>query len=410
MIKYYPLRVLLIFLVFTEVLFFIGPTKYTIGNSVVLAFYLIIVNLALFWGYSLGVKRFVPTTHKINDTAVHIFLIIGLISIIRTTINSWANHGLSFSFDTVVNSILNPGEAYHSEGDVYHGNFIDMTLLYPFRYTIIPLGLYYWKRLPIVYKGVVITGIMLQIIHGLGVGVRKQVLDVILIFFFTILAIKPHMIETPQGRRRIKLVVFFVVSIFLVYFIFSHASRYGYGLNEILLLSGEEPREIYTRHLPSWLVYSLQSITSYLCQGYYALAKGLEMGIKKIAMFGDSWVSIYYSKKFFGFDPTPMTYMASLEPLGIDMRVNWHTMYLWLANQYTFIGVPFIIFIIGYFFAQTWNDVVYGKNGYSVIMISFFIIMVFYMFANNQVFSDSAVSFWLWFIIYQLSRNKTATT
>ena len=45
----------------------------------------------------------------------------------------------------------------------------------------------------------------------------------------------------------------------------------------------------------------------------------------------------------------------------------------------------------------------------SVIVMSFFIVMVFYMFANNQVFSDSAVSFWIWFISYQLSKHKINT-
>lgn len=409
MIKYYPLRILLFFLVFTEVLFFIGPTKYSVDNSFGLVIYLVIVNLALYWGYSFGVRRFVPSYHKIKDTTLYVFLIIGLISIVRSIINSWANHGLSFSFDTIVNSILNPGEAYHSEGIVYHGNFIDMTLLYPFRYTIIPLGFYYWKRLPQLYKGVVLFGITLQVFHGLGVGVRKQIMDVILLLFFTVVAIKPQIIENVKSNFRIRLLSLVVIVSFLVYFVFSIASRYGYGWNEMLLLSGSEPRDIYSKYLPPWLVYSLQMITSYLCQGYYALAKGLEMGIKDIAMFGDSFVSIYYSKKFFGFDPTPLTYMASLESIGIDMRINWHTMYLWLANQYTFIGVPFVIFIIGYFFAQTWNDAVYGKNGYSMIVMSFFIVMVFYMFANNQVFSDSAVSFWIWFISYQLSKHKINT-
>lgn len=406
MVQKYPFRILFIFLVFTEVLFFIGPNKYYISNNWGLAIYLIIVNLALYFGYSLGVKKFVPSEHKINDTTIHVFLIIGFVSIIRTTINTWANHGLSFSIDTIVNGILNPGEAYSAKGDVYYGSFIDMTLLYPFKFTIIPLGLYFWKRLPKLYKGIVIIGVFLQIVQGLGVGVRKQVLDVLLIFFFSYIAIKPNIIENPQKRRWIRLASIGFIIVFLIYFTFSIASRYGYGWNEMLSLSGTAPRGVYIKYLPPWLVYALQVITSYLCQGYYALAEGLEMGIKEIAMFGDSWVSIYYSKKFFGYDPTPMTYMASLEAIGIDMRVNWHTMYLWLANQYTFIGVPIVIFIIGYFFAQVWNDAVYGKNGYSMIMISFFIVMVFYMFANNQVFSDSAISFWLWFIVYQMSRKK----
>lgn len=406
MVKNYPIRILMAFLVFTEVLFFVGPIYYEIGNNIGLIIYFLVVNLALYWGYSQGVKHFVPSNKRISDLAIKVILVIGLFSTIRSVSNSWANHGLSFSFAALLNSIANPGEAYHGSGENYYGSFFDMTLLTPFRLAVIPLGIYYWERLPKIYRWLVVLTILLQIILGLGVGVRKQLLDVVLISIFTFTAKNPSYIEDPIQRRKVRIIVIPVILVFLVYFTFSIASRYGYGWDELFTLKGEQTREFYLKHMPPWLAYSLRSITSYLCQGYYALAKGLEIGIKDIAMFGDSWVSIYYSKKLFGFDPTPMTYMASLEPLGIDMRVNWHTMYLWLANQYTFIGVPFIVYIIGYFFAQSWNDTVFGHNGFSVIVLSFFIVMVFYMFANNQVFSDSAISFWVWFIIYQVSRQK----
>ena len=98
--------------------------------------------------------------------------------------------------------------------------------------------------------------------------------------------------------------------------------------------------------------------------------------------------------------------MAALEPMGIDPSINWHTIYVWLANDVTFIGVPLIIFLIGYFFSKTWADCVYGNNDAAVSLFALFLIMTFYFYANNQVISFSFMPFVVCFAIYVFSRIK----
>ena len=152
-----------------------------------------------------------------------------------------------------------------------------------------------------------------------------------------------------------------------------------------------------------WLLVSLSSIMSYLCQGYYALSLALEMGILPIAIGGSSWFTIMLASRF-GEDPTTHTYMYALESMGIDMSMNWHTAYVWLANDFTFIGVPIFLFLVGRYFAIVWQDCINRRNDFAFIVMPMFVLMVFYLFANNQVFSSMFITFVIWFIIYLLSR------
>lgn len=403
----FPIKLILGFLVFTELFIWLGPNDYHIENSLVLLFYLLILNVALYWGYKFGLLKSRVSYFHLSDTWLHVLLIAGLIATFRYLIMVWNNHGISFTWENLIFGILNPGDAYLAESEHgYHGSFLDIIVLNPLRWAAIPLGVAFWKRLSNLYKGVLITTILLTLACSLGVGMRKGLFDLIIITFFVIISRNTSYITESTKKR--KLVIIGVVSIilFLYYFVFSIASRKG---DDLLLLSSgvvqNSTREFYDL-LPSWLVYSLSSIDDYLCQGYYALSRALEMGIRPIVPFGDSWVAMYYSNKFFGYDPLPDTYLAALETYGIDPRVNWHTMYLWLANQYTFIGVPFVIFWVGYCLATTWRSAVSCKNDLVYPLFSYFLIMCFYMYANNQVFSDAAISFWIWFFSYHLLKNK----
>ena len=210
--------------------------------------------------------------------------------------------------------------------------------------------------------------------------------------------------------KRFKIGVILVASIFIFYFIFSNLARYNLGLHEMASFNYKfETRPFYTDHCPTWLLVSLYNIDSYLCQGYYALSLGLSIGIISPTIMGMSWFTMVIANKF-GYDPMPGTYMTLLEPYGIDSKMNWHTIYLWLANDFTFIGVPFVIFFIGYFFAKTWCDCISKKNDYAIPLFSLFLIMVFYFYANNQVLSFSLIAFVFWFLVYMSSKQNRSKT
>ena len=197
----------------------------------------------------------------------------------------------------------------------------------------------------------------------------------------------------------------FFISIFILYFIFSNISRYGGdGFAALEMINNTNLKSWYINQLGTPISVALSFIESYLCQGYYALGLGLDHGIILPSIFGSNWFTIAFAKKF-GYDPTIYTYTYILQNQGIDMSINWHSLYLWLANDFTFIGVPLIVFFIGYFFAQTWCDCVRNRNVLAYPIMSLFVIMIFYAFANNQVFSFSFIPFVVWFSLYKLKSH-----
>ena len=405
-IEYLPLRFSLRFLIFTELLVWFGPIKYDIPNSPLLILYLLILNLSLYLGYRSGVRNFSPSKISLSIPLIQVVCVLGAFHVVLELIHMWTSHGLSISLSTIVNAIFNPGEAYHSSTMVNVESPALLTLLSPFGAAVLPLGIFYWKKIPKSFRALIAFVILVELVSWLGIGTRKGILDVFLIIVFLALAANHQCITNKRSYRKIKIAITLAVIVFVFYFVYSNVSRGGYELKDILYVDiNSDIRSFYTQYCPFWLCIVLVSITSYLCQGYYALGLGLDLGILPLAPLGMSWFTMLIASMF-GYDPMPSTYMAHLVEYGIDPKINWHTIYLWLANDVSFIGVPFLIYFIGKLFSITWCDTVAGKNYLAPITFSLMLIMVFYFFANNQVLSFSFIPFVLFLSIYLMTRIK----
>lgn len=402
-----PIKIFLPFLIFTEFLVWVGPIVYPIENNVLLLFYFAILNLALYWGYKSGMKRSSHSSCRVPNGWISTILIVGLLASIYTMIIKWQTKGIGFSLDSLINALINPGEAYMGEAnDVVEVSTLSL-LVSPIRWAAIPLGIYYWKKLNSFFKLIVISTMLVYIFTWLGIGTRKGIFDLMVFGFFLVCAQNKKLITNPSSYRKTKIICFTSLIIFLLYFVFSNLSRSGLeSFNDLTEIARFEYRDIYKDNLPEPLVIALGEISSYLCQGYYALSLGLSIGILPITIFGSSWATAQYISRFWGYNPTPDTYIASLEQnFGIDRYEHWHSIYLWLANDFSFIGVPIVIFIIGYLCAKIWNDCLYGRNPFAYPVFAFMILMIFYFFANNQVLSFSLEPFVGCVILYIISKH-----
>lgn len=403
---YLPLKVSLGFLLFSELLVFLGPVDFRIQNQGLLLVYLIIVNIAFYLGYKRGVKRFRPSAAPIRLQTIEFLIVFGLVLHYVRLVEMWQTHGLSFSLETLFFAIFRPADVYFSEALESSQASSLTAYLSPITWASIPFGIYKWKQLPVFFKTLVVLTILIEVFSWLGIGTRKGLFDVIIIILFVIaLRYKGFSSETKISKKYI-IAVILLSATFVFYFVFSNLARYDLGINELDSFNYKYgTRPFYDEYCPNWLLVSLYNIDSYLCQGYYALSIGLSIGIISPTILGMSWFTMVIANKF-GYDPMPGTYMTLLEQYGIDSKMNWHTIYLWLANDFTLIGVPIIIFFIGYFFAKTWCDGVHGKNDYAIPTFTLFLIMVFYFYANNQVLSFSLFAFLFWFIAYILTRKR----
>ena len=93
---------------------------------------------------------------------------------------------------------------------------------------------------------------------------------------------------------------------------------------------------------------------------------------------------------------------------GIDSGASWHTMYTWFANDVSFYLVPVWLFVIMFYFGYAWKDFVINRNPIAFLILMLFVLMIMFISANNQVFSqyDSLFAFFMYMIIWIHSREK----
>lgn len=404
----FPLKAVLIFLVFSELLIWIGPIDYDINNSGVLSFYLLIVNLAFALGYMLGVKKNSKVARQVPISYIKAFLIIGLFLTLYNLYWLWSRRGIDVSISNLIGALLNPGDAYYSEAETAVRETPFHLFTSPLKFAAIPLGVFTWKRLPKLYRIIVVITCLIEVVTWLGIGTRKGLFDLIIVGLFMVVAANLDFVTVESKYRKLKIITGVSIGVFLLYFAFSGITRTGAsGFSDSYLEATRFGiKAAYKDNMPIWLYYPVASIHSYLCQGYYALSKGLEEGFKSLTFMGQSWFTINFSTSHFGYNPLPDTYMQDLIRYDIDPWVNWHTIYLWLANAYSFIGVPFVIMLIGFLFARTWVDVVCGRNTFAVPIFCLFLIMSFYFYANNQVLSFQFLPFMFWLAIWLFFKIK----
>lgn len=407
-VLFFPLVSLLSFLVFTELFFFIGPQIYDVPSKTKLFLFLGIVNVALYLGYKKGVQKYRIKEEKrysisfVKKCMCFAFLLFPLRVISLWGINSFSPIAIFFHLKT---ALLNPALVYSSKLELISSPITYLTIiLSPLIYLSLSLCVTEFDRFNAKFKIGAVLLFVSEVVLSLGQGVRKGVLDVILILLFLSIAKFPHLLSIRNNKRYFFIVIVVILS-FLSYFIYSNMSRYGVDDMSLLLNEGSIYAAIKNeyRDLHPMLLVPICSFQGYLCQGYRALGYALDADFTFTYGLGSSWFGLNLMNRF-GLRLLPYTYVGQLEKIGIDPMINWHSIYTWLATDLTFWGVPIFIYFMGYYLATTWLDTIYRRNLYSSSVLVLFVIMTFYSFANNQVFSLSFIAFFVLFYLWKINR------
>ena len=89
---------------------------------------------------------------------------------------------------------------------------------------------------------------------------------------------------------------------------------------------------------------------------------------------------------------------------GWGMLTLWDSIYPWIASDVGFGGTLIVVFLIGYFFSMSWIHAIRDNSPLSIALVSYFVIMLFYFPANNQIMQDgeSCVGFLIIFCVSAL--------
>lgn len=414
-IKYFPIKILLFFLVFTELLYAFGPLIYKNSSSYTLYVFFFIVNISLYLGYKSGIKYYIerPKSKKRRIKYLQLLKILiwfSFFMIFVRMIALWDIKNLSpiAIISHLINSITAPGDVYESKLSIQSGVAAYFSILMsPLTFMTIPIAIYNRNKLSKFYQLFLSLLCVLELSIWVGQGVRKGIIDLFLIICFMMLATKPWIIINLKKYKSIMIFAIIFVFIFVYYFLYSNLHRYGLNNPEDLVLKSTifEIKDFYKNQVSALLLMIICSIESYLCQGYDALSYALDSDFTYSYGLGSSWFGLNLSNRL-GLDIASHTYVFQLEKThGIDPMINWHSIYTWLASDFTFIGVPVFVFFVGYLLATTWLDTLLERSFYAPAIFMLFVIMTFYFFANNQIFSLQFIAFFAIFILWLNDRG-----
>ena len=126
-------------------------------------------------------------------------------------------------------------------------------------------------------------------------------------------------------------------------------------------------------------------LSTYIVQGYYGFSLALSKDFTTTFGVGNS---PFLSRQFewlTGIDIHTRTYQYKINNYWGETE-QWHSFYSHMANDFHFLGVAVVLFVIGFLMAITWKAIVKYHNYYALLLLPLYFVMFVFMPANNQVF------------------------
>lgn len=423
-----PMVAVQVYLALTVVLYVFGPWKWRDPNMLATVLILLLIQAALWVGFNTG-KIARPQDlgggFRFSKKILNAIVLFGFFVTLLQCLRTLGTIDLTAISQSVSRGLANAAAQY-SESKVAGARFGGSALTYffvlaaPLSWMALPLSLYHFDRLSIPLKIVAVLNILLEISRWLAIGTNKGVFDV----FFTIAAVlvlrhlgKGTRASSAVKSRRAKIGIIVCIAFMAVAALWVFSNNVGSRINghweNYEITNGNTPIDPDAPLMllcPEALRPTLVLASSYLTQGYYAFSLARLVEWVPLLGAGNSMFLMENIQELTGTDLFSQTYQARLEQFDWDPLVNWHSFYVWIANDVGPVGVVVVLFLIGYFFYQVSFDAIERKDDLAVVLFCLFAIMFFYLPANNQVLSypSTFMAFWVLFIVWKHRRMRSA--
>jgi hypothetical protein len=405
LLRYLPLLGYLGFISVTWIIYFIGPVRFVDFNILLLLQFKIPLIFLTCIGFMLGVKGrlLVYTNRSSLDYFKRIYLPIVYLAAIVLAVK-W----LILLSSNVLSGWQSFGDAYHSVYEDYERGSAQLSFSYIFE--IIQIAFISFSALiciassfeprPIFLKRIMFFVIFSFVaIPLLENGKMKYVGD-FFIFYFAML-----MVAVGQRKLRISLKmslkVILAISLFIAVLAAILSSRYSVG-NVDLANVADKIHPLMNWRDDSILIYIFGDIVGfgigmlsvYLTNGMYGLSICLSMPFEWTYMFGSSYSLGRIVEYLVGQDISIVesAYPMRAEAFGWGMD-KWHTVYAWIASDYTFPGALIVAFLVAFFYGRVWLRVLQNSNPAAPIMFILLTLGMVFSLANNQLLHSLAGCF-----------------
>lgn len=264
------------------------------------------------------------------------------------------------------------------------------------------LGILYYKRMNLLYKVLFYITLAVNIVYNFLAGEMIRwgiyIFRLIPFLLLTMYTIKhstkektaQEMKRVRQNKRMLRVVVILVI-VFLLFFSFMQESRSDYmGYEELSYGERTEIAAFIEEERP-WPILNdiIYPMDFYITHGYCAMAYAMELPPKFTFGIGHSRDLVRYLLNYTGINLTRDIYPQRLEDAyGWDNGMFWPSAFTWFASDWTFWGIPVLMFLFGMFLCNVWCAALFEKSITAITLFSWLWVGIFFISANNQLFQS----------------------
>lgn len=420
-----PLNIFISYIIITMLISFFGPMEYFDYSKVSVAIYMTFFLIVFTLGYKFSFKFKIRDYQSSYENITNIIKYCILFSIFSVGVEFFSlliQGKISLQLGTISKNYFNAYSNYtRNSGQSYNLSQILFFISGVPKLITVVLGTYYFKSLSKKYKTLYFIYFVLTIItYGLGHGKQKQIGEMVI---FILVALFFKMVELPPNKqKKVKIRIFFMLSVFVSALSIIQYLRYE-SLGTTLFNFNSRTYSQSYYDINHWFFgifgtkfgFGLASLISgYFSMGYYGLSLNLKLPFVYTYGVGNSYSLMVFFNRFIGTDfLLDKTYIMRMEAeTGWPGLSRWHTIFPWLASDFTFIGAVLIFFPIAFIFARCWKEIIFKKNPTSMLMFAWLVEGLLFVPANNQLlhgidslFTTILITI-LWLLRYKLGIFK----
>lgn len=344
------------------------------------------------------------------------------INLVLTILNA-----LQYSYTSSITQLINKTiQAFSNPAAVYYDKLRQMNetsgtsvitlvtvFLAPIQFTAQYLSLYYFKKLTVFQKIVVILTLVVEALRWLSIGTNKGLFDIAFLIgsVFLVKILRTHFFrinkvdaKTRRRNRRMFWFVVILVILALSYFSYTMATRVTDSVDYYF-------REFPYSLTPKFMRVLVARADRYITQGYHHMRLILHYcDWTPLFGIGNSRYLISIVERLLGKDIMALTYPGKLEAMGVgvDAYANWHTAFVWFANDISFFGVVLLMFSVGRLFSKLLFESITEENPISMTLLFMVICGLVNISCTNYTlaFSNMCMGFWGLFILRAITKRR----
>jgi hypothetical protein len=287
----------------------------------------------------------------------------------------------------------------------------------PVMWSVFPLSIYNFKRLKLSYKLIVLISLFFELARWIATGTSKGIIDVILIIL-VVTVVKYMKKRALDNRNRIfdfkkyrfRILVLSLIVVGVFFFSNNVGDRVNQNWSNYIISNGNVNINVdapLMKITPNSMKPTLIYLTSYLTQGYYAFSMSLDLDYYPMLGVGNSMFLMENFNEIFDLNLYEKTYQNRMSVFGWHPFVNWHSFYVWVANDVHYIGVILVMFLIGYLLGSVYKNVILYDDPIALVLLCLTTIMIIYIPANNQLLSypTTFMAFWITLIYWNVRKR-----